>query len=67
MKEPRMIFGFALLVLLALLAGVIALGHVEEKTSFGLQYILGALAALTGGFTQWAFSNKGGKDGGTDE
>jgi hypothetical protein len=55
LKEPRMIFGFLLLVLLAALAGVIALGHVEEKTSFGLQYILGALSVLSGGFAQWAF------------
>lgn len=57
MKEPRMVFGFALLVLLATLAGVIALGHVEEKSSFGLQSILGALLTLAGGFAQWAFSS----------
>lgn len=56
MREPRMMFGFCLLAILALLAGVIALGHVEEKTSFGLQYILGAISALAGGFCQWAFS-----------
>lgn len=55
-RDGRMIFGFCLLGLLAMLAGVIALGHVEEKTSFGLQYILGALSALSGGFSQWAFS-----------
>lgn len=55
MKEPRMLFGFLLLVLLCILAGVIAIGHVEEKTSYGLQYILGALAVLAGGFAQWAF------------
>ena len=57
-----MIFGFCLLVLMASLAVIIALGHVEEKTSFGLQQILGALAVLTGGFAQWAFS-KGNGDG----
>jgi len=53
-----MVFGFFLLVLLAVLASIIALGKVEQQTSFGLQYILGALATLAGGFTQWAFSSK---------
>lgn len=52
----RMIFGFLTLAILAALAGVIAIGHVEENSSFGLQYILGALSAMAGGFTQWAFS-----------
>lgn len=56
MKDTRMIFGFCLLLLMATLAIVIALGHVEERTSFGLQQILGALAVLSGGFAQWAFS-----------
>ena len=62
MKEPRMWFGFALLFLLAVLAGIIAIGHVKEESSFGLQYILGALSALSGGFAQWAFSQKGEED-----
>lgn len=53
-----MIFGFLLLLLLAALAAVIAIGHVEEKTSFGLQYILGALSVLSGGFAQWAFGKR---------
>lgn len=53
-----MLFGFLLLLLLAILAGVIAVAHVEEKTSFGLQYILGALSVLSGGFAQWAFGSK---------
>jgi hypothetical protein len=57
MKNPRWIFGFALLLLIALLAGVIALGKVEQQTSFGLQEVLGALSVLAGGFSQWAFSN----------
>ena len=56
--EPRMIFGFLLLLLLAVLAAIIALGKVEQNTSYGLQYILGALSTLAGGFAQWAFSSK---------
>jgi uncharacterized membrane protein YoaK (UPF0700 family) len=50
-----MIFGFVLLVLLAVLAGVVALGRVHQETSYGLDYILGSLATLAGGFAQWAF------------
>lgn len=58
----RMIFGFSLLVIMAALATAIALGHVEEKTSYGLMPLLTALATLAGGFAQWAFSAKD-KDG----
>lgn len=57
-KDSRMMFGFSLLALMAALAGIIAIGHVEEKTSFGLQQIIGALSVLSGGFAQWAFSKK---------
>ena len=64
MRDSRMIFGFCLLALMASLAGVIAIGHVEEKTSFGLQQILGSLAVLSGGFAQWAFSKRDGDDKG---
>jgi hypothetical protein len=48
-------FGFALLVVIATLAAIIALGKVEEKSSFGLQIILGCLTTLSGGFAAWAF------------
>jgi len=51
----KMTFGFLLLFLLAVLAGIIAVGKVEQETSFGLQYILGGLTALAGGFAHWAF------------
>lgn len=67
MKDPRWIFGFGLLLLLASLAVIIALGHVEQQTSFGLQQVLGALAVLSGSFSQWAFSNKGKVDNKTDK
>ena len=55
MKEPRMIFGFILLVLLAVLAAIVAIGKVHQDSSYGLDYILGSLATLSGGFAQWAF------------
>lgn len=53
-----MTFGFLLLLLLAVLAAIIAIGKVQESTSFGLQYILGALSVLAGGFAQWAFGKQ---------
>jgi hypothetical protein len=52
----KMLFGFCLLILISLLAAIIALGKVEENTSHGLNYLLGALTTLAGGFAQWAFS-----------
>jgi len=61
-NTQRMVFGFSLLLILALLALAIALGKVEEKTSYGLMPLLTALATLAGGFAQWAFSNKDKKD-----
>lgn len=64
MKEPRMIFGFILLGLVALLAAVIALGKVHQESSYGLDIVLGSLATLAGGFAQWAFSrNQSSKEG----
>lgn len=48
-------FGFALLVVIAALAAIIALGKVEPKTSYGLDIILGCLTTLSGGFAAWAF------------
>lgn len=57
-SQVRMVFGFLILLILAVLAGVIAVAKVHEESSFGLQYILGALSAMAGGFTQWAFGSK---------
>jgi hypothetical protein len=48
-------FGFLLLVVVGSLAALIALGKVEEKTSYGLQTILGSITTLSGGFAAWAF------------
>ena len=51
----KMLFGMVLLLTLAILAGLIALGSVEEKSSYGLMPVLTALATLSGGFANWAF------------
>jgi len=51
----KMIFGYLVLVVLAVIALIIALGRVSQDTSYGLEIVLGALAVLSGGFAQWAF------------
>jgi hypothetical protein len=56
--DPRMIFGFCLLGIFAILALAIAFGRIEETTSFGLQPILGGLTGLGGAWGVWAFSKK---------
>jgi hypothetical protein len=45
----EMLFGFSVLLVLAILATILSLGHVEEKTSFGLSFVLGALSSLGAG------------------
>ena len=57
----KLIFGFSMLVMLAAIATVIALGRVEQETSYGLDQIIIALATLSGGFAQWAFRTEGQK------
>jgi hypothetical protein len=54
----KMIFGFFLLLILAVLSGIIAISKVEATTSFGLDIILGGLLTLSGGFVGWAFRDK---------
>jgi hypothetical protein len=56
-----MILGFLILFVVAGLASIIALGHVDQSSSFGLDIVLGSLATLVGGFAQWAFSAKNDK------
>jgi hypothetical protein len=63
----KMLFGFSVLLVLAILATIISLGHVEEKTSFGLSFVLGALSSLSGAFGNWAFSNSKSHPESTDE
>ncbi len=62
-EMQRMVFGFILLGIMAALAAAIALGHVEEKTSYGLMPLLTTLSTLAGAFAQWAFSHKDKDDG----
>ncbi len=60
----KMLFGFCLLIINALLIVVIAIGKVEDTTSAGLKELIGGLLVMDGGFAQWCFSNNGkDKDG----
>lgn len=56
----KMLFGYLLLVLLCIMAGIIALGKVEMQTSAGLDILLGCITTLAGGFVNWAFGSKNG-------
>lgn len=57
LERQKMVFGFLALLVMAILAGVIALGKVHQETSYGLDYILGGLTMMTGGFANWAFGS----------
>ena len=48
-------FGYLTLAAYFILALVIAIAHIEEKTSFGLPIVLGAIGPLGGAFVGWAF------------
>jgi hypothetical protein len=49
----RMIYGFCLVFCLVSLAGMLALGKVDEKFSFGLRDVILILAQLGGAFGAW--------------
>ncbi len=60
--DARMMFGFTILNFLAIIALILALGHVEQNTSYGLSDIIICLSTLAGGFAQWAFSKQKDKE-----
>lgn len=51
----KILFGFALLLLIAGLAFGLIIHHVEEPSSFGLAQIMTILSVLSGAWAQWAF------------
>jgi hypothetical protein len=55
MAQSKMLFGFCLLLCIAALAATIAIGHVRQDTSYGLEGIISGLLTLSGGFANWAF------------
>jgi hypothetical protein len=54
----RMILGALLIIGLMALATAIALGNVQEKSSYGLMAITAILGKIALDFSQWAFSPK---------
>jgi hypothetical protein len=67
MNETKwaMVFGFALLAAITGIALTIAIGHVEERSSYGLLGILGSFQTLAGAFAGWAFGKSRVKNGGS--
>ncbi len=51
----RFILGAIIVGALVALAAAIALGHVEEKTSYGLVPVVTILAKVALDFSEWAF------------
>jgi len=52
----RLIFGYFIFAAIVVLAALIALGKVSKDSSYGLDFLLGAITLMAGGWTQWAFS-----------
>lgn len=57
-ERLKVIYGFVLLLILGGLAAFFGVGHVEEKTSFGLMPVITTLSTLAGLFGGWAFREK---------
>ena len=55
MAQAKMAWGYILLIGILSLCARIALGHVEQGTSYGLTEIIGILAVLAGQWANWAF------------
>lgn len=53
-----MAWGFLLLFIVALLIGLIAIGKVEQSTSWGLNQALDILGVMAGAWGVWAFTSK---------
>jgi hypothetical protein len=58
MERYRFILGATIVGALLLLAIAIALGRVEEKTSYGLVPVVTILAKVALDFSEWAFRNR---------
>jgi len=57
-ERYRFILGATIVGALLLLAIAIALGKVEEKTSYGLVPVVTILAKVALDFSEWAFRNR---------
>jgi hypothetical protein len=52
----RFIIGSLIVAALLILASAIALGHVEEKSSYGLTAVLAIIGKIALDFSGWAYS-----------
>ncbi len=57
-ETHRFILSMVLVLGLLMLAGMIALGHVEEKSSFGLTPLLLLLSPVSQALANWAFPRR---------
>lgn len=55
-EKLRLLFGFATLIIIAAIAVMIAVGTVQQESSYGLEPILVALTSVAASFCNWAFS-----------
>lgn len=55
LSQWKMLWGFVLLTGILSLCARIALGKVEQSTSYGLDSVIGILAVLAGQWANWAF------------
>ena len=53
--DLKMLFGFLLLLIDAVLIAAIALGTVRQESSYGLNEVLLILSGLSAAWAQWAF------------
>lgn len=57
-ERLKLLFGFSLVVLVIILAAIIAIGKVQQETSYGLRDLISLLGPVIGFWSQWAFSSK---------
>lgn len=51
----KLVYGYLLLLIFAVLICVIGLGKVTQQESFGLDQLVGGLLVLAGAFGNWCF------------
>lgn len=58
LDKLKMIFGFILLGILAALITLVALGHVNKDTSYGLDTLITGLLLIIQQWASWAFNRR---------
>jgi len=63
----KYLYGFLLLLLISVLAAVIAIGHVQEQTSYGLKDIITGLLMISNAFAVWFAKDESSKSASNDK